>query len=178
MRDQDADADEDEDRAACELGHPADEPPQGRTDARSRRRDKGGDESDDRRRKEQGQAHRPQAQTHGQGIDARGQGQEQKISSPGRIIFLFLAAVPKEKELPDHLAADEKEQAGRHPMVVGGDVAHDPASGQAAQHGHAELERPEGQGQARGLPDGQALERQAQTHGHGERVHGHGQGDS
>ena len=114
--------------------------------------------------------------THGQGVDAGGDGQEQHVpEGKGAVVRSGLPVL--RKRLLHHAAADEAEQKKGHPVVHGGDVALKGGAQQVANAGHQGLEAAEPGADDKIVLPSELLGGQTLADGDGEGVHGQAYGD-
>ena len=114
---------------------------------------------------------------HGQRVNAGGNGQQGQLAKAQRPCFfgLLVVALP---HFPEHMPADEGQQAEGDPVVNAGDVLLKAAAQRPARQGHQGLKAAEKQGQQAGVPPVEcSVHIQALAHRHRKGVHGKAHAD-
>jgi hypothetical protein len=135
-----------------------------------------GHEADDEARQPDRDLQEGQAEADGEGVDARGDREDEEHPAAGGIVRPDLRLAPP--RLPEHLPAHEGEEAEGDPVVDLSDVGLDRPARQPADDRHQELEEPEVEGEAQRLAAGRAPEDEPRPDRDGEGVHREADGEA
>jgi hypothetical protein len=163
----------DQDEARRHLDPPPETTGEGCHQTHGHQRGEAGDDPKGRHR----QAHRcgsgGQRDTHGEGVDAHGQGQTNEAPAPREVDGGAPVGLPPEPG-PDHAAPDEDQEDEGDPVVEGLDVDEERSTDQGPEKRQDGLEQPEVEGNAEDLACRVVAEGEGRAHG--ERVGGERQG--